>query len=129
MAIAMLSEAQDCHEPEKVLSNGRIPVGLVTPPPGSGCTTANHPSVFHVVEISGRYIQPMHARESALANVKWQLDLSREDAKRLKFLISCQSTTVETRTRAVTQLPCVRERIQALAQELKFGFREGSQLS
>lgn len=61
----------------------------------------------------------MNARESALANVKWQLDVSREDEKRLKFLISCQSTTVETRTRAVTQLPCVRERIQALAQELK----------
>ena len=60
----------------------------------------------------------MDARESALANVKWQLDLLREDEKRLQFLISCQSTTVETRTRAVTQLPCVRERLQALAQEL-----------
>ena len=60
----------------------------------------------------------MDARESASANVKWQLDLLRQDEKRLHFLISCQSTTVETRTRAVTQLPWVRERIQALAQEL-----------
>ena len=60
----------------------------------------------------------MDARESALANVKWQLDLLQQDEKRLHFLISCQSTSVETRTRAVTQLPCVRERIQVLAQEL-----------
>jgi hypothetical protein len=60
----------------------------------------------------------MDARESALANAKWQLDLLREDEKRLQFLILCQSTTVETRTRAITQLPCVRERLQALAQEL-----------
>ncbi len=60
----------------------------------------------------------MDARESALANVRWQLDLLQQDEKRLHFLISRQSTTVETRTRAVTQLPCVRERIQVLAQEL-----------
>lgn len=64
------------------------------------------------------YIQALNARESALANAKWQLDFLRLDEKRLHFLISCPSATVETRTRAVTQLPWVRERIQALAQEL-----------
>jgi hypothetical protein len=74
--------------------------------------------ILHVIEISERYIQAIDPGESALANVRWQLELLREDEKRLQFLVSCQSTTVETRTRAVTQLPCVRERIQALAQEL-----------
>lgn len=74
--------------------------------------------ILHEIEFRERYIRTMDARESALANLKWQLDLLRADEKRLQFLVSCQSTTVGTRTRAVTQLPYVRERLQALAREL-----------
>jgi hypothetical protein len=60
----------------------------------------------------------MDARERAIANLKWQLCLLREEEKRLRFLISCQSSNAQTRTRAVAQLPSVRERIQAFADEL-----------
>jgi len=60
----------------------------------------------------------MDARATSVANIKWQLSLLRADEKRLRFLISCPSTTVGTRTRAVTQLPYVRERLQILEQEL-----------
>ena len=60
----------------------------------------------------------MDAGAKAATNIKWQLSLLRADEKRLRFLISCPSTTVGTRTRAVTQLPYVRERLQILEQEL-----------